>query len=368
MENRNEYVHTVYDALHQIPEPGYKEFKTSEFIESESKKMGYKIHRNVANSTGIIAVLDSNREGPFVGIRADMDALPYQMDDRIEYRHTCGHDAHSSIALAVAKSICSSGITMGKLYFIFQPAEELLTGAKTVISSGLLNDMTHIIGMHIRPYQECDFGQAAPALWHSALARLNIKLTGTTAHAGRAHLGANPIETAILIANAINTIKINPRVSSSINITRVNTGDNAENSLPEELNMCIDVRCADNTTMRTLLQELNLCVESCAKITHTKAACSVSSCPAAEYSSDMIDAASRAIEKVLGADGLVEEIHTVGAEDFHYYTKEIGCKAAYVALGANAKPGLHHKEMVFERKAMDYGVDIFLEIINTILN
>lgn len=358
-----EYVQRIYDILHVNPEPGYQEYKTSEFIANELERIGYKVYRNVGDTTGVIAEMDSNQIGPILGIRADMDALAYEIDGHTVYRHTCGHDSHSSMVLAVANEMFAMGIRKGKLYFIFQPAEELLTGAEAIINSGLINDMNEIVGIHLRPIQECKFGQAAAALWHSAAAPTKIKLTGIGSHGARPHLGVNAVEAAVLIVNAINTIKVNPDISHSIKVTKINTSMGANNAIPDEASMYVDVRCIDNDEMNTIIDKLRISIESAAKINGSQIEYSIELCPAAEYSEDLIQVNANAIIEVLGEEGLIRDLYTAGSEDFHFYTKRLGCKSGYIGLGANLIPGLHHKDMTFDRNSMYYGVDILINVI-----
>lgn len=359
-----DYVQIVYDRLHATPEPGYQEHKTSEFIISELEKIGYKVYKNVGGTTGIIAVLDSGVEGPVFGIRADMDALTYEIDGKIEYRHTCGHDSHSSMALSAAKEVYSTGIKKGKLYFIFQPAEELLSGAETMIKSGLLNDMTEIVGIHLRPIQECKYGQATAALWHSAAAPIKIKLTGVGSHGARPHLGVNAVEAAVLITNAINSVKANPNISHSIKVTKINTGTGANNAIPDMASMYIDVRCMENNEMEIILDKLRLAIELSAKANGTQLEYKIELCPAAEYAEELINTNAEAITEVLGVEGLIRNLYTAGSEDFHFYAKRLGCKAGYLGIGADLTPGLHHKDMVFNRDALYYGTEILVKVIN----
>lgn len=359
-----EYVQMIFNKLHAIPEPGHKEYKTSEFIANELENIGYKVYKNVGDSTGVIAVLESGQSGPVLGIRADMDALSYEIDGQIEYRHTCGHDAHSSMVLAAAKEIYSTGITKGKLYFIFQPAEELLTGAKSIIDSGLINDITEIVGIHLRPIEESRYGQAAAALWHSAGAPTEIKLKGVGAHGARPHLGVNAVEAAVLVANAINTIKANPNISHSIKITKINTGKGASNAIPDEAYMFVDIRCIDNNEMMTIIDKLKNSIELSARANGASVEYSIGFCPGAEYDEELIETNAKAIIDVLGQKGLIRNLYTAGSEDFHFYKKQLGCKASYLGLGADLTPGLHHKDMTFNKDALYDGVNILVNVIN----
>ena len=113
-----------YHYLHQIPELGFEEFKTSAYIADKLEAAGYKVTRNINNTTGIVAEYDSGKPGPVLALRADMDALGHIIDGEHCARHTCGHDGHSSMLLTAAQELIKEGnLKKGKLKLIFQPAE-----------------------------------------------------------------------------------------------------------------------------------------------------------------------------------------------------------------------------------------------------
>ena len=159
------YVHQVYDYLHTIPEKGFEEFKTSAFVLEELKKIGFEDIKTGVAGTGIIVTIDSGKEGPVLGLRADMDALEFIIDGKKTMIHACGHDGHTSMLLAAAREIHDRDLVKkGKLKIIFQPGEERLYGALRMIDSGLLDDVEEIVGMHLRPKQDCRLGKAIPAM------------------------------------------------------------------------------------------------------------------------------------------------------------------------------------------------------------
>jgi len=111
-ENVN-YVDFVFKFLHENPEPSLEEYKTSRFLADELIKFGYNVEKEVG-ITGIIGTLDSGNSGPILGVRADMDALPFDVNGEEKYIHACGHDAHCAIVLSTAKLIAEEGISKGK--------------------------------------------------------------------------------------------------------------------------------------------------------------------------------------------------------------------------------------------------------------
>jgi amidohydrolase len=115
-----------YHYLHEIPELGFQEVKTSAYIADQLEKAGLKVTRNINNTTGIVAEIDSGVPGPVLALRADMDALGHIIDGVPCARHTCGHDGHSSVVLTAATALLQEGaVKRGRLKILFQPAEEL---------------------------------------------------------------------------------------------------------------------------------------------------------------------------------------------------------------------------------------------------
>ncbi|HHI5804269.1 TPA: amidohydrolase [Clostridioides difficile] len=190
-----EYVHKVYDYLHTIPEKGFEEYKTSEFVLKELEKMGFEnINKGIAG-TGIIVTIDSKKEGPVFAIRADMDALEFIIDGEKKMIHACGHDGHTSMLLTAAKLIKERNLVKrGKLKILFQPGEEKLYGALRVIDSGLLDDVEEMVGMHLRPGQDCRLGKEIPAMYHCASCIMEFTIKGTTCHGSKPHLGVNAVD------------------------------------------------------------------------------------------------------------------------------------------------------------------------------
>lgn len=357
-----EYVQEVFRFIHETPEPGNEEFLTSAYLAGELEKYGFKTTRGLAGGTGVLGELDSGKPGPALGLRADMDALTYDIGGRLEHRHTCGHDSHCAMVMAAAREIAGKGIRRGKLYIIFQPAEEKLTGALEVISSGLLNDMTEIAGIHLRPVEEARLGQAAAALWHSASAPTTIKIKGVSAHGARPHLGVNAADAAILCVNAINAIHANPRVTHSIKVTQLTTGAGAINVIPDEVMVGVDIRSMENEEMENILEKLKRAAEGAAAAVGATAEIEIQYCPGAVYDDEMRRVNAEAIKEVLGEDGLLPDIMTPGSEDFHYFAKELGCKAGYIGLGADLTPGLHNRDMKFNTDAMYAGAEILASV------
>jgi len=357
----NLYVVKAFTHLHDIPEIANCEFKTSKFIYNSLKEMNILVKNDFAG-TAVIAEMDSGKPGPCLVLRADMDALEFVIDGKKKMIHACGHDANSSMVLAAAKEISKYDLKHGKLKFLFQPAEETGTGADLVCKSGALNDATHMVGIHFRSNEDILLGQATPALTHGATGSMEFRVKGQPAHGSRPHLGVNAVEAVVLAANAVNTIRVDSRVPFSAKVTNIQTDGYTANIIPEYANFKLDIRAQVNPVMEDLVEKIKKAVFS--SVESIGAQADLLKCswrPAAEFDDEMIGVAKDAIEEVLGQS--LPQIYTPGGEDFHIYKRHLGVKSAYIGLGANLSPGLHKPEMSFDRKALEIGQDILVEIV-----
>ncbi len=208
--------------------------------------------------TGISGILDTGRPGPTIAIRADLDAVPVQESSAEEHEavkgnyvseipgvmHACGHDAHTSILLAVAEwAVRNKEHLVGKYKFIFQPAEEGVRGGLAVANGGIFDDVDEILCFHVG--SECKLGEVGICEGgYLATTKLNVSFEGAPAHAG-----SNPEagKSALLAAcNAATLVAGIPRHSGGL--TRVCVGKleagESRNVIPAHARMEIETRGA----------------------------------------------------------------------------------------------------------------------------
>ncbi len=364
-EKADEYqalIDEIFDKLHSIPEKGLKEYKTSAYLKEKMEEAGCFHEIIQVGETGLIGVIHGREPGPVIGIRADFDALEFEIDGEKVCKHACGHDAHATMALVAAIIAGKEGLKKGTLKLVLQPAEEILAGARLIIDSGHIDDVDEMYGGHLRPIQEAKFGEATAGLWHSASKMVKVKVQGKEAHGARPHLGINSIDAGVCIVNAVNSIHLNPASNYSVKCTEFRAGGLATNIVPADCSLAFDLRADTNEGMDELFRKVEAAVVNGAAAVGAKAEIvEAGGVPAATYDPELLEVTREAITDVLGS--CLPDIYTPGGEDFHFFATEGGLRTAYFGLGADLKPGLHSIDMEFDPRALTVGVKIWLNII-----
>lgn len=358
----------LWKELHAMPEVGFQEFRTAGFLADRLRAAGFLVETGVGG-TGVVGTLPGAEDGKVVALRADMDALAHTLDGKDCAIHSCGHDAHCAMVLTAAEEIARRGLKKGTLKILFQPAEEVLGGALSLVDAGALDDVEVVVGIHLRPIQEAKTGQATPALYHGSSYIMEADLKGVTAHGARPHLGVNAADAAAAVVGAVNAIHMNPTIPATVKVTKIVAGGGALNAIPESAYMAFDLRSQENPLMDELIKKATRAIEAGAATVGAEASVRVKGgVPAAEYDREIIELAGRAITAVLGPAGLLAPIVTPGGEDFHYFIKrKPGIKAGYIGLGCDLTPGLHHPQMSFDKAALAGGVRILLNMAGELL-
>ena len=350
----------TFNDLHLIPEIGFQEFKTAEYLAKRLEASNYKVKTKVGG-TGVIGILDSGIPGPCIGLRADMDALLHEIDGELVAVHSCGHDANCTIVLSVAEALASLGLPKkGQLRIVFQPAEETLSGAKALLESKEMEGLDYLLGTHLRPLEELSFGMIAPSVRHGASSIMEVEIIGSDAHGARPHQGVNAIDAACSAIVAANSIRIDPRIPHSLKATMIKSGGTAFNVIPGKAELAFDMRAQTNEVMMELRKSLLNAVENSAASCGAKAICKLrGGVPAAQDSDEVIDIARKSISYVLGEDGVSGCVSTSGGEDFHEYSYNMkGLKTTILGIGADLTPGLHKPEMTFNHEALIHGASV----------
>lgn len=365
MESR---VKQIRNHLHNIPETGGNEIKTSAFLAGVLAKCGYEVFQNIAGH-GVIGILRGNEKGRVVAVKADMDALLQTVDGKETPVHSCGHDANCAMVLAMAEEIAAFGIKKGVLKIIFQPDEESLKGGKDMVASGMFDDIEYLIGIHLRPIQEAKLGQATASLLHGAATLFRASIHGKVAHGARPHLGVNPIDAAVLLVNAVNAIHEDPNEVWSAKTTQFISNGAIVNAVPGRVDIAFDIRSASNKVMDSLVTKISKLVEDLPKSMGANGVVEYKGeVPGAEYDNEVTNILEKAVTDAMGVDALLPPITTPGGDDFHFYKKLLPhIKAGFVGIGADLSPGLHDPAMKFNDDALKDGVNVLGNAVKKLL-
>lgn len=355
-----EVIKSTYQHLHANAEVSWKEVETTKFLCSQLEKLGIR-YETFEDHTGVIGYWGNEEDGPTIGIRADMDALFQLVDGEWKANHSCGHDAHMTMVLHTITCLKEIGYTpKGLIKIIFQPAEESGKGAQAIIEKGVIEDINYLLGIHLRPIQEMEYGKAAPAIYHGATTLLKGEVNGIQAHGARPHLGINVVDSVGSIIQAVNSVKMDPTVSASTKVTMVKAGGDNLNTIPDYAEFGLDVRAEQNEVMTELLKRIQHAVATSGSMNYAEVKLEpLASMVAAEASSELEKLVEVAIIEALGEDGLVPPPVTPGGEDFHFYKQTYPhIQSTMVGLGTGLAPGLHHPNMSFNLDALLNGVKI----------
>ncbi len=341
----------VRHQIHAHPELAFEEHATSDMVAARLKEWGYDVHRGLAG-TGVVGTLKRGSGKMRLGIRADMDALPIQETTGLPYAsqlpgkmHACGHDGHTAILLAAARSIAQDPQFDGTLNLIFQPAEEGLGGGRVMVEQGLfkLFPCDAIFALHNMPgMPEGQFGFRAGAFMPSS-DTVNITVRGKGGHGSAPHLSADPVVAAAHIVVALQTVvsrNVDPREMAVISVGAIHGGE-AANVIPQNVTMRLTVR-AFNPEIRVMLkQRITDLVQSQAQTMGVQADVDYDW----RYPSLINDEASTAFAKQVALDWLGEKgvmpnlAPLTGSEDFSFMLQE--CPGCYLIVG-NGEGEHHH--------------------------
>ena len=341
----------VRHQIHAHPELAFEEHATSDMVAARLKEWGYEVHRGLAG-TGVVGTLKRGTGKMRLGIRADMDALPIQETTGLPYAsqlpgkmHACGHDGHTAILLAAARSIAQDPQFDGTLHLIFQPAEEGLGGGRVMVEQGLfkLFPCDAIFALHNMPgMPEGQFGFRAGAFMPSS-DTVNITVRGKGGHGSAPHLSADPVVAAAHIVVALQTVvsrNVDPREMAVISVGAIHGGE-AANVIPQNVTMRLTVRAFNPDIRAMLKQRITDLVQSQAQTLGVQADVDYDW----RYPSLINDEASTAFAKQvaldwLGDKGVIPNLAPLtGSEDFSFMLQE--CPGCYLIVG-NGQGEHHH--------------------------
>lgn len=352
----------LFDHFHRNPELSGREVQTSARMAQELRTLGYEVTTEVGGH-GVVAVL-RNGEGPTVLLRADMDGLPIEERSGLPnasrarqtdasgteqpVMHACGHDVHITSLVGTARQLIARRANWsGTLVLIAQPAEETISGARTMIQDGLYTRFPkpdYAVAFHVAAGLTAGQIVVPTGVAYSSADSVEIEVRGTGTHGAYPHLGVDPVLVASQIVVSLQSMAgrdIDPLQGAVISVGSIHGGVKS-NIIPESVTLQMTVR-ADTPEVRTQLldgidrvargtaQALGVPEDRLPVVTRSAA----ETTPPAINDTETAGRLRSAIAARMGADRMSDQARGgMGAEDFAYYmTPETGVKGVIFAVG-----------------------------------
>jgi len=375
IKNIKDEIYAIRRHFHRYPELSFKEFNTAETISQHLNNLGIS-HKKGVGKTGIVGEINFG-PGPTIALRADMDALPIQEENNLDYKslndgvmHACGHDGHMAILLGAANALSkNSKLKKGTVRFIFQPAEEGLGGAKYMIEDGCLDKVDEIYGLHLWNYQL--YGEVGikdgPVMASADL--FDIEVSGKGGHGATPQGTVDAIVVASNLVTMLQTIvsrNTNPLESTVLSIGKIKGGHNF-NIISDKVHMSGTTRAYTEENRTMIKQRMKEVIEGVSKSfgADIKLNYKDGYPPTVNHSSQVekvLEAASSVV-----ASGAKNPYLSMGGEDFSYYLQnKPGC-FFFVGSAPNENEILstpHHcSHFNIDERALLVGASVYVNLI-----
>ncbi|MGU3464715.1 M20 aminoacylase family protein [Methylobacterium sp. C33D] len=353
--------------LHAHPELAFQEIRTADLVARELAACGLSVKTGLGR-TGVVGTL-SRGDGPTLGLRADMDALPIQEATGAAHAsrtpgvmHACGHDGHVAMLLGAARHLASRTDLSGTVHFIFQPAEELEGGGRAMVEDGLFRSFPcdSVYGLHNWPGLPLGTFATRVGAIMASLDTFEITVVGFGTHAAMPERGTDTLVVVSEIVLALQTIvsrRIAPTDPVVLSVTQIHGGD-AYNVIPERAVIRGTVRCLDET-VRKRVADLVAAIAGGTAATHGARA-EVDyrfGYPATVNTADAVGTALEAAGAVPDITARRGEVGpSMASEDFAYMLE--ACPGAYAWIGTDGtrkSVPLHNPGYDFNDEALPVG-------------
>ena len=375
MQIDKNYIVNIYRELHQIPEIGFDLPKSIAVICRELDAIGIPYTTKIGKSC-IVATLNEGVGNKTIAIRADFDALPIQEKTELPYAsqhpgkmHACGHDAHAAMLLGTAKALKAMEKDIKCcVKFVFQSAEEILGGAKSLCDDGFMEQVDEIIANHINAeYYVGDF--LINRTCNSACSHgIKLHLYGKSSHVAKPHNGVDAIAMAVRVYNDIQLMRareLNPIEKVVIGVGAIH-GGTVNNIICDHVEMNVSIRSQSTEMDKFIYKRITQIAESVsadmggsAKLETYKYV------PPLINDLKIVEALETAATKVIGTGRILPRKEGMGGEDFAYYLQHK--PGAMFNIGIREKdwphiPG-HNGKLVVSENALELGSKIFVQYV-----
>lgn len=360
--------------IHRWPELGFDVHRTAELVARTLAELGVETRVGVGK-TGVVGYLGDG-DGPVIAVRADMDALPIQEENDVEYAsrvpgrmHACGHDAHTAMLLGVA-ALLSRERFNGQVRLLFQPSEETsdeegLSGAPRMIADGALEGVDAVIALHVNGTLETGHIIADEGWVDAAVDTFKVHVVGQGGHCAYPHRTVDPIWLTAQVLNALYAIpsrRLDPLQPAILSVGVVR-GGTAENVIPGAVYLEGTLRSYDDDVREQLVRELEQALQIARALGGDYELQIVRGYPA-HYNDPVVASWLRQVAaNLLGPNRLATGQRSMGAEDFSYMSRLV--RGAMFELGVMPPGGpprqLHTPTFDIDEDALPIGAAILAE-------
>ena len=346
--------------IHQHPELGNREFRTSKLVAEQLQKLGLEVKTGVAK-TGVVGILRGGKPGPVVALRADMDALPVAEEVDLPFKstvratyngqdvgvmHACGHDNHVAILMGVAELL--SGMkseVQGTVVFVFQPAEEGAPagergGAEVMLEEGIFDNpkVDAVFGLHVFPFETGKIVYRSGGLMASG-DTYKVVIHGRQTHGALPWNGVDPITIAsqiITSAQSIVSRQVDLTLTPAIVTVGYIRGGVRVNIIPDSVEFGGTIRTFDETTRDSIRTKFTRLITTMAEANGAKANITFDRGTPVTYNDPALtEKMAPSLRRALGAGQVEVGRQTTTSEDYSLYQKKV--PGVFYFLGVTPK-------------------------------
>jgi amidohydrolase len=356
--------------LHQHPELGFEERRTAALVATRLRELGYEVTEGIG-VTGVVGVMRGTRPGKTIMLRADMDALPIEEENDVDYAsqtrgtmHACGHDGHVAMLLGTATLIARRRDELaGTIVLCFQPAEEGRGGAKAMVDAGVLErfGVERAYGLHLATAFPTGIVGLREGPFYASSDSIEITIEGAGGHGAAPHLSVDPIYVAGAFIVAVQQIvarQIDPLAPAVVTIGAVHAGT-IHNVIPSRATLLGTVRAFDADVRAKMAERIERVLRGvCESSGATYAFEYVRRYPVTSNDAGQARYVRALAEREIGASRVLEAPKLMGAEDFSFFAERV--PACFYAIGCNGGPATafphHHAKFDIDERALETGV------------
>lgn len=349
LQERKDEITQIRRHLHEHPELSFHEAETAKFIQDFYKGKDVEVATEVGNGHAVVVTIKGGKPGKTIALRADFDALPIEEQTELPFKskkpgvmHACGHDGHTAYLLVLADCLIQLKENIpGTIKIVHQHAEETPPGgAKSVVESGILDDVDQIFGIHVFP-----FGESSQVYYHSGFAMagrtyFKLKIQGVGGHGSSPHMANDAIVAGAYFVTAIQTVvsrRLNPFDTGVITIGSFD-GKGSFNVIKDAVELEGDVRYMNTENCDKMDAEIHRIVTGMeamfgvtVELTYTNDYPPLYNDPA--VTEQVVASLQKGVGEYL--TGISEYDMLSGSEDFAYYLQKI--PGVFFYIGAKPK-------------------------------